>query len=131
MQDDRNLHVRRLALDLADAVYDCCRAFPTDERFELTRQVRRAVISVPANISEGAARDSDAEFRRFIRIAMGSLAEVRTLLEFAHRRRWLAEPDHAALEALIEELRQALLNLLRAIALAMRRKQEAPGAKRT
>ncbi|MHC4410464.1 MAG: four helix bundle protein, partial [Planctomycetota bacterium] len=74
---------------------------------------------------------SDAEFRRFIRIAMGSLAEVRTLLEFAHRRRWLAEPDHAALEALIEELRQALLNLLRAIALAMRRKQEAPGAKRT
>ena len=125
VQDDRNLEVRRLALELADAVYDCTDRFPPDERFEVTRQVRRAVVSVPANISEGAARDSDREFRRFVHIALGSLAETRTLLEFGYRRDWIDGATHEKLEESIETLRRGLRNLVRAIERAMRRKLKA------
>lgn len=119
MQDDRNLEVRRLALELADAVYDCTDRFPPDERFEVTRQVRRAVVSVAANISEGSARKSDREFRRFVCIALGSLAEVRTLLEFGRRRGWIEATTYQRLGQSIESLRRKLLGLVRAIERSM------------
>ena len=125
MEDDRNLEVRRLALELADVVYDCTDRFPPDERFEVTRQVRRAVVSVAANIAEGSARGSDREFRRFVHIALGSLAETRTLLEFGYRRDWIDGATHENLEAAIEALRRGLRNLVRAIERAMRSKLEA------
>jgi len=64
-------------------VYWQTRNFPADERFGLTQQMRRCAVSIPSNIAEGAARGSDADFRRFLFIAKGSAAELETQLLLA------------------------------------------------
>ena len=81
----RDLVVWQKACDLAVAVYQPTRSFPKEEMFGLTSQTRRAAVSVPANIAEGAGRFGSTEFRHHISIARGSLAELRTLLELARR----------------------------------------------
>jgi len=79
------LDVWRDSMDLVEMIYRLSAAFPDSERFGLTAQARRAVISVPANIAEGAARRSTPEYVRFLSIARGSLSEVSTHLQIARR----------------------------------------------
>jgi len=74
----RDLEVWQLAMTLAKQMYEITAAFPSDERFGLVNQMRRAAVSIPSNIAEGHARSSTAEFQRFIMIAMGSVAELET-----------------------------------------------------
>jgi four helix bundle protein len=76
MQDYRNLKVWERAHRLTLAVYQATATFPKDEQYGLTSQIRRACSSIPANIAEGCGRDGDAEFSRFLRIAMGSATEL-------------------------------------------------------
>jgi four helix bundle protein len=64
------------AIAFADLVYEMTRNFPSDERFGLTNQMRRAAVSVSSNIAEGAARNSKNDYARFLEIAAGSLFEV-------------------------------------------------------
>jgi four helix bundle protein len=70
---------------LVECVYRETASWPADERFGLTSQIRRAVVSVPANIAEGSGRSGPAELRRFLSVAHGSLCEVQTHLEIARR----------------------------------------------
>jgi four helix bundle protein len=79
----RDLIVWQKAMALARQVYEYTRCFPREEMYGLTSQVRRAVVSIPANIAEGQARGSQAEFARFLGIAKGSHAELETLLLLA------------------------------------------------
>lgn len=72
-------------MDLAVIARDATETFPRDERFELTRQIRRAAASIPSNIAEGAGRGSDKDFRRFLRIAYGSACELETQVRLAAR----------------------------------------------
>jgi four helix bundle protein len=72
-------------MDLVTEVYSVTRTFPADERFGLTSQLRRAAVSVPSNIAEGNRRPTRTEYRRFVSIARGSLAEVETQMEVARR----------------------------------------------
>ncbi|HET7844011.1 MAG TPA: four helix bundle protein [Xanthomonadales bacterium] len=85
MQTPRHyeLEVWREGISLVKLVYAASRDFPAEERFGLTTQIRRAAVSVPSNIAEGAARGSSVEFVRFLRIARGSLSEVDTQLVIA------------------------------------------------
>lgn len=85
IQSHHDLRVWQLGMELSERVYALTQDFPTDERFGLTSQIRRAVVSIPANIAEGNARDSTKEYLRFLAIALGSLAEVETFLELAKR----------------------------------------------
>jgi four helix bundle protein len=78
-----DLEVWRWSMDMVTRLYSETRKWPDDEKFGLVSQVRRAAVSVPANIAEGQARGSTKEFLRFIDIALGSLAEVRTLMRIA------------------------------------------------
>tara|TARA_R110002051_G_scaffold109095_1_gene181833 strand:+ start:71 stop:436 length:366 start_codon:yes stop_codon:yes gene_type:complete len=85
VQTHRDLDVWKLSLDWVVVVYACSASWPSDERFGLTSQVRRASVSVAANIAEGAGRKGTGEFIHFIGIARGSLAEAETHLLIAER----------------------------------------------
>ncbi|KAA9129896.1 four helix bundle protein [Marinihelvus fidelis] len=72
------LDVWQVAMELVQVVYEQTSGFPGHEQFGLSAQMRRAAVSIPSNIAEGAGRGSNADFRRFLLIARGSLAELET-----------------------------------------------------
>src|SRR3989338_4650269 len=87
----KKLLVWQAADELAHFVYDLTLLFPKDEQFALTSQLRRAVISVVANIIEGYGRYNKNEFRHFLSIALGSLSEVEYYLEFSFKRKYISQ----------------------------------------
>ncbi len=90
-QNYRDLFAWQKAMDLVESVYRATRDWPKEEMYGLTNQVRRAVISVPANMAEGQGRNSTKDFARFLAIAMGSLYEVETHISIAQRLRYVDE----------------------------------------
>ena len=101
------------SIDLCRSIYQLTDTFPSNERWRLTDQLRRSAISVSSNIAEGAARGQAGDFSRFLRIAVGSLAEIQSQLELANRLD-LADRNKE-LEHEIEILRRRLLSLLRRV----------------
>ena len=101
----------RLALD----VYDASDRWPRSERFELTTQVRRASLSVPTNLAEGIAKRGPRELRRYVDIALGSLAELCYLLMFARDRGLLSASEWTRLDAERDEVGRLIWGLARAI----------------
>jgi len=85
----RNLVAWQKGMDLASIVYRATTHFPAEERFGLVAQMRRAAVSVPANVAEGFGRGGRADFRRFVLMARGSLFELQTHGELARRLGWL------------------------------------------
>lgn len=81
----RDLTVWQKGMDLAEACYRLTASFPREEVFGMTSQIRRAAVSVPANIAEGWGRDGKGEFVQFLRIAQGSLKELETHLLLTER----------------------------------------------
>jgi four helix bundle protein len=92
--DHRKLSAFRLADEFAIRVYTATRNFHSDERFGIRSQIRRSAVSVPTNIVEGCARDSDREHARYYEIALGSARETIYLLDLASRLE-LIDPDVA------------------------------------
>ena len=86
-------------MSLVEVIYRVTDRFPPAERYGLTAQLRRAAVSVPSNIAEGAARASSRELAQFLSIACGSLAELETQLELAARLRLLDHSDAAFVQA--------------------------------
>lgn len=84
-----DLEVWKEAMRLARTVFDATQNMPESERFGLQAQIRRSVVSIPSNIAEGAGRGTVAEFRRFLRIARGSLTELDTQLWIAADLKWI------------------------------------------
>ncbi len=85
MGTHKNLDVWKISVDFVITIYKLTESFPADEKFGLTSQMRRAVISIPSNIAEGTARNSDKENLHFLHIALGSLAELETQLIVANK----------------------------------------------
>lgn len=79
----KNLTVWQNAIELVTQIYRATSSFPDDEKFGLTSQMRRAAVSVDSNIAEGAARNTDKDFLRFLYIARGSLAELETQIQIS------------------------------------------------
>ena len=96
----RDLVAWQLAIELTDQIYACSRSWPRDELFGLTSQVRRAAVSVAANIAEGQGRNGDREFVNHLGIAHGSLCEVETLLVIATRQSYLSSDKESNILAL-------------------------------
>ena len=92
------LDVWKSAMTLAEKIYDLTASFPDSERYGLTSQLRRAAVSVPSNIAEGAARGSNADFIRFLYIARGSLSEVETQCQLAKRFGYTRDMDALMLD---------------------------------
>jgi four helix bundle protein len=85
IQTYRDLRVWREAMTLAEACYAHTRDFPRDELFGLTSQIRRAAVSIPANIAEGYGRENTGSYVQFLRIAQGPCKELETHLLLAAR----------------------------------------------
>lgn len=110
-----DLVVWQKAVDFSTAIYAVTKSFPADERFGLTSQLRRASVSIASNIAEGFARFSDTEFLRFLRIASGSLYEVRTQLLISKNVGILSGPDYETLKHQAAELERLLVAFLNAV----------------
>jgi four helix bundle protein len=112
----RELRVWQRAIAMVPRLYAIAARLPDSERFGLADQIRRAAVSVPANIAEGQARQHRKEFIQSLCVARGSLAELDTLLVVARELGLVSGPDVVALEAEFGEivrLLQALINSLR------------------
>jgi len=113
----RELQVWRLSIQLTKDVYAVTKNFPSDERFGLISQLRRAAVSIPSNIAEGQARYSQREFLRFLSNARGSLAEVETQLLLSTELGYVPESEMQKLTRKTAEVGRLLNGLYSAIQL--------------
>ncbi len=111
MQDFRELNVWRKAHDLTLLVYTFTKAFPQDERFGLTSQMRRASSSICANLAEGCCRHTDKDFARFVDYALGSASEVEYFLLLANDLSYIDALDYEANREWICEIKRMLTGL--------------------
>jgi four helix bundle protein len=111
----RELLVWQEGIKLAKAVYKITEKFPRQETYALADQVRRAVVSVPSNIAEGQARKAPGDFRRFLHIALGSLAEVDTQLILAQEFGYVSQEDINGLDGQIQSLRKKIYALINSL----------------
>ena len=91
--DHKDLDVWKTAMDLVKKIYVISSKLPDEERYGLRSQMRRAAVSIPSNIAEGAGRKGDQELIQFISIALGSLAELETQYMIAVRLKFIKEND--------------------------------------
>ena len=78
-------------MELVDYVYSFVEAFPNSEKYGLSSQITRSAVSIPSNIAEGASRNSEKDFARFLEIGLGSAFELETQLIIAERRKYISE----------------------------------------
>ena len=103
------------SMDLVVLIYELTKGFPREETYGLTSQMRRAAVSAPSNIAEGAADRSKDQFRNFLRTAVGSLNELNTQLEIALRVGYLSEASHASAQQLLDECLAVTFGLKRSL----------------
>jgi four helix bundle protein len=108
----KNLDVWHVSMDFVEEVYEKTGSFPDSEKYGLTSQLRRASVSIPSNISEGAGRQSKEEFARYLRIASGSISEVDTLLQISRRLELMSDGDYEELMSFVKRISSMLSGLL-------------------
>ena len=115
MRDHTKLKAFELADEVALLVYKITASFPKEELYGLTSQMRRAAVSVPSNIVEGCARDSQADYQRFLTIAFGSLRELHYQRSLSVRLGFVDDLDTETIETKIIEAEKVLNGLIRAL----------------
>ena len=100
----KKLVVWQKADQFAHQVYSATKNFPKEEQYGLTSQLRRAAISVPTNLVEGAGRQGRNETRQFVNIALGSFAETEYLIDFCKKLGYFSPQDHSRLDSLGDEV---------------------------
>jgi four helix bundle protein len=117
VEDFKDFKVWLKAHELTIQVYTVTRAFPREEVYGLTSQMRRAAASLGANIAEGCGRGSDAELKRFAQIARGSANELEYHLLLAKDLQFLQASDYKSLDAKVQEIQRMLAALVRTLGL--------------
>ena len=115
MRDHTKLRAFELADEVTVLVYRVTARFPKEELYGLTSQIRRAAISIPSNIVEGCARDSQADYLRFLYIAFGSLKELRYQLSLSKRLGFLSNGDLSLIEPKVVEAEKVLNGLIQVL----------------
>lgn len=108
----RDLIVWQKSMQLVVGIYEITKKMPSEEKYGLTNQLRRAVVSVPSNIAEGWGRKSRGHYVQFLRIASGSLCETDTQLELAVRLSYFQEKDVVTLKGQLLEMEKMLRSLI-------------------
>lgn len=115
MRNHNKLRAFILADEIVVSIYQITRTFPKEEMYGLTSQMRRAAISVPSNIVEGCARNTEAEYIRFLDIAFGSARELHYQFNLAHRLGYIQDHDKKCCEPKLEELSKVTGALIRSL----------------
>ena len=110
MPTHKDLDIWKLGIDLVERIYKLTALFPKEEIYGLISQMRRAAVSIPSNISEGAARNHKKEYIQFLYMSMGSLSELETQIIISQKLSYLS--DNAIMEE-IEIIRRKLLNFIK------------------
>ena len=113
MRPHQKLEAWLKATDFVVEVYKSTERFPKEEKFGLTSQIRRTAVSVPANIAEGAGRQSDKEFAHFLSNAQGSASELETELIIAYRLGYLDETAFVELHCSLDRIGRLIAGLSR------------------
>ncbi|MGH7146795.1 MAG: four helix bundle protein [Nitrospiraceae bacterium] len=111
----KRLEAWKRALELVTDVYKLTGAFPAHERYALVDQMRRAAVSIPCNVAEGAARQTKKEFAQFLHVARGSLSELDTQLEIAGRLGYMPAEGQRSLQSSCEAVDRLLNGLVRSL----------------
>ncbi len=111
----KKLDVWKVAMELCQEVYSVTESLPEAEKYGLVPQIRRAAVSIPSNIAEGAGRNSRAEFKQFLSIAQGSLAELDTQLELCGKLSLLDQKSVTNLQEKIERISRMITALGRSL----------------
>jgi len=114
-RDFKNIKAWQYADELAVSVYSDSEPFPKEELYGITSQLRRTVVSVPANIAEGAGGEHKREYLNFLYIARGSIAETEYLLHLANRLKYLQDDDYKKSEGLRTETAKTLKGLINSV----------------
>ncbi len=109
----KQLNAWSKGMELVQLVYEATRAFPATERYGLTGQIRRAAVSIVANLAEGSARHYPREYLHFVQIAAGSASELDTLLEVSNRTGLLDQNTWRMLDVRLAEVDRLLFGLRR------------------
>ncbi len=117
MRPHENLKAWSKSVDFVVEVYRATDRFPKEERYGITSQIRRAAVSIPANIAEGAGRYSQKEFAHFVSNAQGSASELETELIIAHRLGYLNDALFAQLLTYLERIGRLITGLSKSIRL--------------
>lgn len=111
----KRLEAWRMSMDLAKQIYTATAGFPHDERYGLMQQMRRAAVSIPSNVAEGAARQTKKEFANFLHTAQGSLSELDTQLELAVGLGYLKPEIFATIDQLAQRVDKMLTGLIKSL----------------
>jgi four helix bundle protein len=111
----RDLLVWQKAMGLVTEVYKITQNFPSSEIYALTTQIRRCAVSIPSNIAEGYGRNSTADYKRFLQIAVGSLFELQTQIEIAFNLNYISRNIFDDFFEKTRELDRMLLSLIKKI----------------
>ncbi|GAA0877432.1 four helix bundle protein [Algoriphagus jejuensis] len=111
MHNFKNLKVWQKSVDLAVKIYELTRSFPSEEKFGLTSQMRRAGVSIPLNIAEGTAKSSSKSFSNSLEISLGESFELETQLIIAERVKLISGETSAVIESDINEIQKMILGL--------------------
>lgn len=113
MRTHKDLDAWKLSIEFVTEVYKITRAFPKEELFGLSIQLRRAAVSIPSNIAEGAARQTTKEFIQFLHVALGSQQEVDTQLLVAKNLGFIGIKEYEELIVRIDKIGKMLNGLIK------------------
>lgn len=111
----KELNIWEKGVEIVDHVYEITEKFPKKELYTLTSQMQRSAIGIPSNIAEGFARGHTAEYGQFLRMALGSCAELETQLVIAHRRNYTTQREILSLQEDLDHESRMIMNLIKSL----------------
>jgi four helix bundle protein len=115
MKTHRDLNVWNNSINLVTQIYKITKDFPKNEIFGITSQIRRAAVSIPSNIAEGAARNSKKEFNNFLSIALGSASELETQIIISKNLNYLSIANSESLISQLTTIQKMIMGLMKSI----------------
>lgn len=115
MHNFKELKIWQKAIELTEDVYKLLVKYPDYEKYGLTNQIRRSVVSVPSNIAEGSGRASNRDFRRFLAISLSSAFELETQLILSNKFEFISEKEFKNLSAKLQELQKMIFGFRKSL----------------